>query len=133
MNAPDLIQKAETLHRGGCNCAQAVLAAIAPQYGLSEEQALRVAAALGSGMAGIRLTCGAANAMCMAAGLHAGADGDAKGLAHAMAVDFEGRVGHLLCRDILAARKSDPVPKTRNCTEVVRTAVEIFLQRTQKK
>jgi len=132
MNAPEIIAKAETLHRGGCNCAQAVLATLAPLYGFDEEQAKRLAAALGSGMAGMRLTCGAANAMCMAAGLHAGADGDAKGLAHAMAVDFEGRVGHLLCRDILAARKTDPVPKTRNCTDVVRTAVEIFLEHTQE-
>ena len=43
------VSKAVELFRGGCACSQAVLAAYGPRYGLSESQALRVAAGFAAG------------------------------------------------------------------------------------
>ena len=44
--------------QNGCNCAQAVLLAFCEDYGMEKETALMVAASFGSGMGGLRETCG---------------------------------------------------------------------------
>jgi C_GCAxxG_C_C family probable redox protein len=49
----------------GYSCAQAVLAACAPEIGLEKAQALRLAGAMGAGLCGMRETCGAVLAMVM--------------------------------------------------------------------
>ena len=43
------IEKAEALFTGGCNCAQAVFAAFADEFGMDEELAKRLATGLGGG------------------------------------------------------------------------------------
>ena len=44
----------------GYNCSQSVVAAFAPQLGLSEEMALRMSAGFGAGIGRMREVCGAA-------------------------------------------------------------------------
>lgn len=43
----------------GYNCSQSVVAAFAPQLGLSEEMALRMSAGFGAGIGRMREVCGA--------------------------------------------------------------------------
>ena len=50
---------AERKRRGGQNCAQAVLSTYADVAGISEEDALNIAGAFGSGMGNMEGTCGA--------------------------------------------------------------------------
>jgi len=50
---------ATELFAKGFNCAQSVIAPYAPHIGLEEESALKIASALGGGMAGCGETCGA--------------------------------------------------------------------------
>lgn len=69
MNAPD---QAVALFQQGYSCAQAVLAACGPAFGLDEATALRLASGLGAGLGGLRETCGAVQAMAMIIGLREG-------------------------------------------------------------
>lgn len=43
----------------GYNCSQSVVAALAPQLGLSEELALRLSSGFGAGIGRMREVCGA--------------------------------------------------------------------------
>lgn len=54
------------------NCAQSVFAVFAKQFGLSEDEALRVACAFGGGIGRQQLTCGAVTGAAMALGLKFG-------------------------------------------------------------
>jgi C_GCAxxG_C_C family probable redox protein len=65
-------EKALALFGSGCNCAQAVLAAFAPDLGMTEETALRVATGFGGGMGRTSGPCGAVTGACMAIGLMLG-------------------------------------------------------------
>ncbi|MBQ8830786.1 MAG: C_GCAxxG_C_C family protein [Oscillospiraceae bacterium] len=58
----------------GINCAMAVFGELAPELGLPEEQARKIASAFGSGM-GRGNTCGCVSGALMALGLAFGADG----------------------------------------------------------
>ncbi len=51
------------------NCAQAVLWAFAPKYGLDEKDALRIAWSFGGGMGRLHKTCGAVTGALMIIGL----------------------------------------------------------------
>lgn len=62
-------EKACSLFREGYNCAQAVTAAFAESFGMSQETALRFSEGMGAGMGRLRLTCGAVSAMALLAGL----------------------------------------------------------------
>ena len=57
----------------GYNCAQAVFLSHADEFGLAPDSAQRLAAPLGSGLGGLRRTCGALTALCLLAGLRHGA------------------------------------------------------------
>lgn len=56
---------ARDLFLRGHSCAQSVAAAYAPEMGLSEDMALRLAGGFGGGLGGMRVTCGATVAMAM--------------------------------------------------------------------
>ena len=60
--------RARELFLGGYNCSQSVFAAFAEDIGMDEGLALRVASALGGGIAGTRQTCGALSGMLLALG-----------------------------------------------------------------
>ena len=63
------VELARQYHERGFNCAQSVLAPFAPDYGLSEETALRISTGFGSGMGRLCDVCGALTGAFMAVGL----------------------------------------------------------------
>lgn len=68
----DCAAEAEALFKAGYSCAQAVLGACAPNFGIPRETALRWGAGLGAGLGGLRETCGAVTAMAAITGLRLG-------------------------------------------------------------
>lgn len=65
-------QKALSLFDNKFNCAQSVLTVFAEEYGLTEDESLRVACAFGGGMGRQQFTCGAVTGAAMALGLKYG-------------------------------------------------------------
>lgn len=103
------IEKAIAKHCKGYNCSQAVLCAYHDLVGLSEEQAFKLAEGFGSGMGGLRDTCGAVTGMFMAASYLA-SDGDTKNnvsrkscyeVIHKLGQEFKQKNGSLMCDELL--------------------------------
>ena len=69
MNKEERIQAARQLHRSGCNCCQAVVMAYADQLPIDKENAMKMAAPFGRGLAGCREVCGCVSGMAMVCGL----------------------------------------------------------------
>jgi C_GCAxxG_C_C family probable redox protein len=65
-------ERAKQFHQQGYGCAQAVLAAFAPDFGLSEEVALKISTGFGSGMGRMCEMCGALTGAYMVIGLKYG-------------------------------------------------------------
>jgi len=94
----------------GCNCAQAVLLAFAPECGLDRDTALRLASSFGGGFCRLRELCGAVSAAGMVLGMLHGytdlTDKDAKQRHYRWGQLFGQRFreahGHLRCGDLLA-------------------------------
>lgn len=94
--------------RQGYNCAQSVLASVAPRLKLEEGMALRLASGFGAGVGRMRKLCGAFSGLTMAAGY---AQGNLTGepedkerifsLVRSLAADFKREFGSLECRDLL--------------------------------
>lgn len=131
-------QDAEELFAGGCNCAQAVLAAFCGECKLDRETAMRIGSSLGGGMGRLREVCGAVSGMFVVAGLLYGesAPGDkAKKDAHYrliqdLAAEFKAEHGSIICRELLAlpeGQSDSPVSEARTgdyyrrrpCKEIV--------------
>ena len=93
----------------GFNCAQSVFSVLAPQLGLPEETALKVAAAFGGGMGRTGEVCGVVSGALMAIGLKYGAivgpDEATKAKTYALAREFmdhfRARHGNVRCSDLL--------------------------------
>ena len=104
-------ETAVALFTQGYSCAQAVLAACGPAFGLGRDEALRLASGLGAGLGGLRETCGAVTAMAALIGLRKGptAPMDAKTKAalykevQAAIADFDAAFGTHNCRALLRA------------------------------
>ena len=91
--------------QNGCNCAQAVLLAFCEDYGMERETALTIAAGFGSGMAGLRETCGTVTGANMVIGLAKGRNRmEANRAFREFADRFREKNGSLVCRELLAAR-----------------------------
>lgn len=130
--------KAAGLFDEGCNCAQAVFAAYAEDFGIDRATALRMSAALGGGLGGMRETCGAVSAMALVAGLKYGnsdvsdAEGKAKAMkeAKALAEMFSAEYGSIVCKELLGLvpprGQTVPLPAKRPCRELVRRAAELL-------
>lgn len=123
------VEKAKTLFRMGYNCSQAVFAACADYYGLSDKDlALRLSASFGRGMGGMNKTCGACSAMFMIEGLRSGSalPGDKEGKmrnyskVRQLADIFRAQFGSTTCATLLASGK---VP----CIEMVGETVRMIL------
>jgi C_GCAxxG_C_C family probable redox protein len=65
-------QKAIEYHRNKFNCSQAVFAVLGTDYGLPENDCLKVACAFGGGMGRLQYTCGAVAGALMALGMKYG-------------------------------------------------------------
>ena len=131
------IEKAEALFTGGCNCAQAVFAAFADEFGMDEELAKRLATGLGGGVGRMREVCGAVSAAAMVIGMRLGPD---KMKAYPVIQDFcakfKTQCGSIVCRELLsetgATTGGAPEPRTaeyyqkRPCVELVKIAAELL-------
>ncbi len=101
-------EKALSYFHQGYNCAQSVFAPFAQHVGITEEQALRLAAGFGAGIGRMRLTCGAFSGLTLVAG-HC--QGNLSGqpedkerifaLVQKYAADFCKEFGTLSCRELL--------------------------------
>lgn len=104
----------------GRNCAQAVFATFAPELGIDEATALKIASSFGGGIGRLREVCGAFSGLCMVAGLLRGyADGETPeekaahyALIQELAEKFKKEHGSLICREILQLSKDAPTPPT---------------------
>jgi C_GCAxxG_C_C family probable redox protein len=121
------------------NCSQSVFVAFAPQLGLDESQALKLASPFGGGVARRAQTCGAVTGALMALGLARGADTpagkeDAYRLGQEFLQRFESLHATILCRELLGCDISTPEGRqkareqgafTALCPLFVRDAAEI--------
>lgn len=139
-------QKAMTLFKDGCNCAQAVFLAFEDKYNIDHKSALMLSSSFGGGMGRLREVCGAVSGMFMVAGVLYGYDDvkdyEAKKSHYEriqfLAKEFEMRNGSIVCRQLLglAAGKDEPAPehrtdayyKKRPCGELVGIAAAIMEQ-----
>ena len=92
--------------RQNFNCAQSVFVAFAPQLGMDESQALKLASPFGGGVARRGQICGAVTGALMALGLAQGADipdgkEDAYRLGEEFLQRFESRHVTILCRELI--------------------------------
>ena len=131
------VERAEKLFTDGCNCAQAVFAAFADEFGLDEELAKRLACGLGGGVGRMREVCGAVSAAAMVIGMRLGPD---KMKAYPVIQDFcakfKEKCGSIVCRELLegtgATTGGAPESRTpeyyhkRPCVELVKTAVSLL-------
>jgi C_GCAxxG_C_C family probable redox protein len=112
-------ERAKQFHAQGYGCAQAVLAAFAPDFGLSEEVALKISTGFGSGMGRMCEMCGALTGAYMVIGLKYGkvkTDGTKYGiytettyrLVSEIAQRFAEINGTTQCRELLEHDLSDP-------------------------
>lgn len=120
---------------GGYNCAQAILAAFGPDYGLERTIALKLSSAFGSGMARTGGTCGAVTAAVMVLSLRY-CTGEPKGIlpkpvhkkAHKFVKAFEERFGTLNCSHLRGKEYDGTYCKGGNerCPDFVRVAAELL-------
>jgi C_GCAxxG_C_C family probable redox protein len=109
----DLPETARLRFSQNFNCAQSVFAVFAPQLGLDEHQALKLASPFGGGIARRGQVCGAVTGALMALGLDRGADTpagkeDAYRLGQEFLQRFEARHSSILCRELLDIDISTP-------------------------
>ena len=130
-------EKAVQYYEGGYLCSQAVLAAYAEEYGLTEEQALKLGTCLGAGMRKGEV-CGACTGALMVLGLMHN-DPKNRKAAYENTVrflnGFRDANGSYLCNDLLGCdvRTPEGVQYARDnhlftefCPKMVASAVEIL-------
>lgn len=140
----DNVMKAVQYYENGYMCSQAVFAAFAEQFGITEKQALQIGACFGGGMNKGEV-CGACTGALMVLGMKYGqfdlldAASRAKGSAVAVKFldEFEKNKGSYVCRDILGCdlRTEEGRNYARSnglfgtlCPEMVRAAAEIVAE-----
>ena len=133
---------AAELFVGGYNCAQAIAVAFCDEIGVTKEQAAKMASSFGGGMGRMREVCGAVSGMLLVVGILYGYDTPGDDISkkthyervQALAEDFRGQAGSIVCRDILKNPPSDPTPSPRTeeyyrdrpCARMVYTAAKIL-------
>jgi len=127
----------------GFNCAQSVLLAHGPRFGIDADHCLRLAAPFGAGMARTGSTCGAVTGALMVIGLRLGHTvADDLGtkdrcyeVSRAFLEKFREHHGTVICKELLGVDPGTPEGlaevKARDlhttiCTGLVRTAVELL-------
>lgn len=142
------VQHAVELFMSGYGCSQSLVAAFADLYGLSQKQAVLMAAGFGGGVGRMRMMCGAVSGMVMLAGLSDGQSepGDREGKAHCYQVvqqllaKSKEENGSIICAELLGISGEVPmgnfVPDERNaeyyrkrpCAAKVESAARIFAE-----
>ncbi len=119
------IQIADQHIKGGYACSQAVLAAFATRYGLTEKEARSIACCFGGGVGRSGQVCGAISGALMVLGLHYWDDeaeiAPTKERIYALSAEFMDRFaalhGTTQCRELLGADLRDPVELERAKTD----------------
>lgn len=147
------VQRAVELFMSGYGCCQSVVAAFSDLYGLTQEQAVRVAAGFGGGVGRLRKMCGAVSGLVVLAGLSDGqtAADDREGKAHCYKVvqqllaESEAENGSIICAELLGLKGPVPpghfMPDERNaeyyrkrpCAAKVESAARIFARYLESK
>lgn len=135
-------EKALMLFQNNFNCSQAVLAAFASDFGLSEELALKLGTQFGGGARNGEM-CGAVSGALMVLGLKYGhfrsEDSEQKAFAYEIASEYTRRFreinGSIVCRDLLGYDLTKPEDmaciREKNlfgtvCPQMIRCAVEVL-------
>lgn len=126
------------------NCAQSVFSSYAPDFGINDETALKLAFPFGGGMGQQGLVCGAVSGALMVIGLKHGItdpkDKEGKDRANGLVKDFmeefKGRNNNtLICKELLGcdgckgecgSEDEEKALKKRMCPKFVKDAVEIL-------
>ncbi len=143
----ELVNQAVDNFMQGYGCCQSVVAAFAPLYGMDDATAKRVSAGFGGGMGRLRMTCGAASALVMLAGMDRGqtegSDNGGKSECYRVVQQLLGKFreqnGSLVCAEILglsgnlkahtsyvASERTAQYYRTRPCAAKVECAARIF-------
>ena len=142
------VEKSANYFKNGFNCSQAVLAAFASDFGLSEEMALKIATQFGGGARKGEM-CGAVSGALMVLGLKYGHYHynalEEKGNAYKIAEDFMNRFiakkGTVVCREMLGYDVSKPEDMIKikemdlfkkTCPEMIKCATEIVEEMLQE-
>ena len=131
------VEKAAELFKGGCNCSQAVFAAFADEFGMSEDQAKLIACGLGGGVGRMREVCGAVSAAAMILGMRLGPDKmNAYPAIQDFCAKFKERAGSIVCRELLAGtgatqggapeKRTVEYYENRPCLGLVKLAAELL-------
>lgn len=135
-------EKSRKLFCSGFNCTQAVLTAFAPDFGLDEDTALRIATHFGGGARAGEL-CGAVSGALLVLGLDCGysdsSDTEAIKDGCSKSTEFNRRFtercGNLVCRELLGCDIGIPEKKkearerglfAEKCPQFIQAAVEIL-------
>ena len=128
----------------GYNCSQSVVAAFAPQLGLTEEMALRLSAGFGAGIGRMREVCGAFCGVVTVLSMVYADPADPKdksrmyALVQQAAEQYRTRNGggSIICRELLGLARPEGTPqaeartpeyyKKRPCPELVALAAQIL-------
>ena len=108
-----------------CNCAQAVIATYADIAGISQEQAMNLGNAFGSGMGNMDGTCGALTGAAIIVGLVTGDKLRSRHVMSNIMAQFKQRNGATQCR---ALKGIDTHQTLRECHDCVADACE-FLEK----
>lgn len=106
-----------------CNCAQAVIETYADVVGLSEQQAMNIGNAFGSGMGNMEGTCGALTGAAVIVGMATGDKMKSRKLMSNIMTRFQERNGATQCR---ALKGVDTHVMLRSCPDCVSDACEIM-------
>ena len=114
------------------NCCQAVACAYCEELGIKEEDVFRMTEGFGSGMGGLKDTCGAVTGMFLVIGM-ANSAGDMENpkatkfetydILMKAAEEFKKKNHSLYCRDLKTEEGEQPLPC---CTKCVEDAAEIL-------
>lgn len=112
----DPITEAKGLFAQNYSCAQSILMTFVERYGLTREEAVRIAAAFGGGILGTRQICGAVSGALMVIGLEKGSlDPDDKAgkerlyaIGQQFTQQFSARFGATDCRSLIGVDVSTP-------------------------
>ena len=118
----DAVERFEKMY----NCCQAVICAYCEELGMKEEDAFRLTEGFGSGMGGLKDTCGAVTGMFMTIGLKNSAGKMDEPFATKMdtyqklleaAEKFKEKNGSLYCLDLKTEDGPQPLPCCMKCVE----------------
>ena len=121
-NAAELAERAVAYKHEGCNCAQAVTAALQGETQTDGETLRRLAAGFGLGMGNMEGTCGSLVGAAMIAGLRTGGKGTMR-LARQISEQFQKDCGAVVCKTLKG--KTDSAIFCP-CDDCVRNAVKAY-------